>query len=442
MKKPKNLPPINAAAEYKIRIADPETLKPYDKNPRLISQAAIDKVLASVREFGWQQPIVVDEDGVIIVGHTRRLAAIKGGYKSVPVHDALGLTKAQKNAYRLADNRTGEESEWDLPVLGAEIAALRLDGFDLGPLGFDLPELRALEAKEPGKDPEATPEPPAKLVTRAGDLWELGDHYLFCGDCTRPENVEALLDGAKPMLCVTDQPYGVEYDPEWRAGATQKGSIARHKAKTPSPSFDAKGAVENDDRADWREAWALFPGDVIYVWHASLKSPQTSLAAAGYIPKAQIIWRKQQFVIGRSHYHWQHETLLYCVRSGATAGWLGGRKQGTVWDIVTGSGFSTKSEGADARTGHSTQKPIECMKRPIENNSKPGDAVYDPFLGSGTTLIAAEMTGRRCYGLGISPAYCDVIVRRWEEFTGKKAKLAATGDSFEQTAKRRKVKAK
>ena len=413
----------------KIRLADPETLKPYPHNPRLISQAAIDKVLASVREFGWRQPIVVDEDGVILVGHTRRLAALKGGYKQVPVHDATGLSDAQKRAYRLADNRTGEESEWDMPVLATEIAGLRALDFDLKPLGFDTPELRALEAKEPGKDAEAVPEPPKNPVTRPGDLWQLGDHYVRCGDSTKAEDVSDLLDGAKPGLMVTDPPYGVSYDATWRGKA---GHATLGKNRT--------GLVEADDRIDWQEAWALFPGPVAYVWHAGrhASAVQNSLEAAGFDMRSQIIWRKTVMAMGRGDYHWQHEPCWYAVRQGSKSNWEGGRKQTTVWDIA--SPLHIMGGSKEEKTEHPTQKPVECMKRPIENNSKPGDAVYDPFLGSGTTLIAAEMTGRRCYGLEISPAYCDVIVRRWEEFTGKTATLADSGQTFEQVAKQRKRK--
>lgn len=407
-----------ASSEFSIRFADPESLKPYEKNPRVISQAAIDKVLASVREFGWRQPIVVDEDGVILVGHTRRLAAIKGGYKLVPVHDAIGLSEAQKKAYRLADNRTGEESQWDMPMLSAEIAGLRLEGFDLAPLGFDLTELRGLEAQEPGKDPEAIPEPPAKPVTKPGDLWELGDHYLLCGDSTKAEDVEKVLDGATPNLMVTDPPYGVNYDPEWRhrAGVNKSKRI---------------GKVSNDGIADWSKTWELFPGRIAYVWHGALHSGTVaeSLAKNGFSIRSQIIWAKERLVIGRGDYHWQHEPCWYGVRD--KGNWTGDRKQTTLWNI--------SSRDQDTETAHGTQKPVECMRRPIENNSLPGGAVYEPFSGSGTTIIAAEMTGRRCYAIEISPAYCDVNVRRWEEFTGKKAKLAENGETFEQTAKRRKV---
>ncbi len=327
-KKPANAPAYKAPAEFTTRQADPETLKPYPKNPRLISQAAIDKVLASVREFGWRQPIVVDEDGVILVGHTRRLAAIKGGYKLVPVHDALGLTEAQKKAYRLADNRTGEESEWDLPVLSAEIAALRLEGFDLGPLGFDTPELRALEAQEPGKDPEAVPEPPAKPVTKAGDLWELGDHYLLCGDCTDEGCVEAVLDGAVPVLMATDPPYGVSYDPSWR------NKVKKADGKLLNGHSGAYGVVENDNREDWSEAWALFAGSVAYVWQGDKQAPGMAmqLRGAGFEIRNLIIWGKTRTIIGRGDYHHQHETCWYAVRKGKPGGWQGGAKTNDALD--------------------------------------------------------------------------------------------------------------
>jgi hypothetical protein len=211
--------------------------------------------------------------------------------------------------------------------------------------------------------------------------------------------VAKCLAGVKPHLMVTDPPYGVEYDPSWRG----KGG--------------AQGVVLNDDRADWREAWSLFPGDVAYVWSAPGPlqcSSYDSLEAVGLMPKQQIIWAKSSHVFGRGHYHYQHEPCWYAVRKkqGATGHWQGDRKQSTVWNIDK----PMKSE-----TGHSTQKPVECMKRPIENNSSPGQAVYEPFSGSGTTIIAAEMTGRACYAIELNPSYVDVAVKRWEDFTGEKA---------------------
>jgi len=212
---------------------------------------------------------------------------------------------------------------------------------------------------------------------------------------------------------VTDPPYGVEYDAHWRvdAGLSQETS--------------ALGRVINDDRADWRDAWALFPGDVTYVWHAGQYANIVvdSLAACDFKIRSQIIWVKNNIVMSRGDYHYKHEPCWYAVRKNKKGHYCGGRKQSTVWEIDK----PRKSE-----TGHSTQKPVECMKRPIENNSSPGQAVYDPFLGSGTTLIAAEMTGRSCHGLELHPPYCDVIIKRWQDFTGESAKLESDGESFDQ----------
>jgi DNA modification methylase len=250
-----------------------------------------------------------------------------------------------------------------------------------------------------------------------------GGHRLLCGDST-VATVERVLGGVEPHLMVTDPPYGVEYDPGWRSDPKIAAGI-RH------PKKGAIGEVQNDDRADWRDAWSLFPGAVLYVWHADKKGHviAESLLACGFEIRSQIIWGKHRFVLGRGHYHPQHEPCWYAVRNGATGHWQGDRTQATLWLMDP----HQKSE-----TGHGTQKPVECMKRPIENNSSPGQAVYDPFLGSGTTLIAAEMTDRACIGIEISPAYCDVIVKRFQDFAGKAAALDGDGRTFnEVTAHRR-----
>jgi DNA modification methylase len=188
--------------------------------------------------------------------------------------------------------------------------------------------------------------------------------------------------------------------------------------------------VNNDNRSDWSEAWQLFPGSIAYVWHGGLHSAvvQASLEGANFVVRAQIIWAKQHFVFGRGDYHWQHEPCWYAVRG--TGAWAGDRKQTTLWAINNNNPFGTGGN-AEKKTGHSTQKPVECMKRPIENNSSPGQAVYDPFVGSGTTIIAAEMTGRACHAIELSPAYVDVAVTRWQNFTGQEATLEATGEAFE-----------
>ena len=255
---------------------------------------------------------------------------------------------------------------------------------------------------------DEVPEPPAEPITKPGDLWILGEHRLLCGDSTKAEDVARLMAGDRAELMITDPPYGVEYDASWRsiAGETSPGM------KTKPHHDHAKGAVSNDDRADWREAWSLFDGPVAYVWHADCRSPEVaeSLSSCEFVIRNLIIWAKNQMVIGRGDYHHQHEPCWYVVRKGCAAKRTDDRTQTTLWQIPK----PQKSE-----TGHSTQKPVECMARPMRNHEL--TSIYDPFLGSGTTLIAAEQLGRKCYGMEISPKYCDVIVKRWENLTGKKA---------------------
>ena len=293
---------------------------------------------------------------------------------------------------------------WDIETLKAELEGLKELDYDLGLTGFDPSELAGILDKHEGlTDPDAVPEPPKEPISVLGDVWILGRHRLVCGDCTDADTVAKCLDGVKPHLMVTDPPYGVEYDPSWRA----KAGVNKNTEKM--------GVVENDGRADWSEAWVLFPGDVAYVWHGGLHSSTVaeSLETAGFSVRSQIIWSKDRFALSRGDYHWQHEPCWYAVKN--KGHWAGDRKQSTIWNI--------KSRD-DSGHGHSTQKPVECMKRPIENNSSPGQAVYEPFSGSGTTIIAAEMTGRACYAIELNPTYVDVAVKRWEDFTGEKATRA------------------
>lgn len=378
-------------------------------------------------EFGWKQPLVVDARGVVVVGHTRLAAAAKLGYKHVPVLVATDLSPAKVKAYRLMDNRSHDETAWDLDLLQVEMADLHLEEIDLELTGFDLPEIEGfLATGREGEKADECPALPENPVTRFGDVWVMGQHRLMCGDSTNAENVAAVLDGANPLLMVTDPPYGVEYDPAWRDEAAKKGHIAYAPGSI--------GNVANDERVDWSAAYALFPGDVVYVWHASMYAVQSgmSIVNSGFEIRATIVWGKPGFQISRGHYHWQHEPCWYAVRKGGKAHWRGDRSQSTLWSVPTLDGQS--------RTGHGTQKPVELMRRPILNHTKRGESVYDPFLGSGTTLIAAQELERVCYGLEIDPKYCDVIVRRWQEFTGKQAGLAADGRTFEQTAADRHVK--
>jgi DNA modification methylase len=410
----------------KIKSVPIDQVKPYERNPRN-NAGAIEKVASSLREFGWQQPIVVDKEFVVIAGHTRLAAAKSLGMDHVPVLVASDLSPEQVKAFRITDNRVGEEAEWNFDLLKLELEELRLGEFDLSLIGFDTAELAGIMlATEGESDPETVPDAPVVPVTRRGDVWLLGRHRFVCGDSTNADDVAKALKGVKPHLMVTDPPYGVEYDPDWRnkAARNSPGMGNRHIGA------GAVGIVHNDDRADWTEAYDLFPGDVAYVWHADrhASAVQSSLEASKFEIRCQLIWAKQQFAIGRGDYHWKHEPCWYAVRKGRNGHWNGDRKQTTVWEIDK----PQKSE-----TGHSTQKPIECMRRPIENNSKPGDAVYEPFSGSGTTIIAAEMTGRVCHALELSPEYCDVAVKRWQEFTKKKARLERTGLAFDEVAAER-----
>ena len=244
----------------------------------------------------------------------------------------------------------------------------------------------------------------------------VGAHRVVCGDSTDADTVKALLGDVAPGLMVTDPPYGVEYDPEWR---NQRG--ISNSART--------GKVHNDERADWSEAWALFPGNIAYVWHGALRSIPVaqSLVQEGFTIRAQIIWAKERLVIGRGDYHWQHEPCWYAVRT--KGNWTGDRKQTTLWRIPSG--------GQDTETIHGTQKPVECMRRPILNNSSPGQAIYKPFLGSGTMLIAAQTSGRTCFAIELDPLYVDVAIKRWQAFTGEQATLLADGRAFEAVAAER-----
>lgn len=387
-------------------------LTPYARNARTHSDNQVAQIAASIQEFGWTNPILVDEAGGIIAGHGRLKAALALGYPEVPTIAVTGLTAAQKRALVLADNKLALNAGWDRDLLAAELSDLRELGAELRVVGFAEDELQAIFSRPPNAgltDPDEAPEPPAEPVSRRGDLWRLGGHRLICGDATSPGDVERVLGGVRPHLMVTDPPYGVKYDP---LGARATGVAA--------------GKVLNDDRADWREAWALFPGVVAYVWHADLRARDVveSLQACDFVLRAQIIWDKGRPIMSRGHYHFQHEPCWYAVRKNATAHWAGDRKQSTVWAI----------EHRKSETGHGTQKPVECMKRPIENHSSPGQAVYEPFSGSGTTLIAAELTGRTCHAIELNPAYVDVAVKRWEAFTGEKAALEADGRTFNEVA--------
>ncbi|MEZ5762821.1 MAG: DNA methyltransferase [Xanthobacteraceae bacterium] len=392
-----------------------ERLLPYVANARTHPDEQVAQIAGSIAEFGFNVPCLVDERGVLIAGHGRLIAAKRLGLSNVPVIRLAHLTDAQARAFRLADNRIALNAGWDEALLAAELGRLKEDGVDLELLGFGEDELDRLldgldgEAGADGEDD--VPEPPTEAVTIPGDLWLLGAHRLLCGDATVATDVERLLDGKRPHLMVTDPPYGVEYDPNWRNEAGVSAT-----ART--------GKVSNDDRADWREAWALFPGDAAYVWHSGVRSRTVaeSLEACDFKIRAQIIWAKPRLVLGRGDYHWQHEPCFYAVRSDAH--WQGARDQTTLWTIGAGA-------EEDEATVHGTQKPVECMRRPMINNSTRGDLIYEPFAGSGSTLIAAESIVRVCVAMELDPRYCDVIIERFQRHTGIAATLAGSDRTFE-----------
>ncbi len=396
-----------------------ERLVPSARNARTHSDAQVAEIAGSIRAFGFTNPILVGEDGDIIAGHGRLAAARQLRLADVPVIVLKGLSELQRRQLTLADNRIALNAGWDLEMLSLELKDLSGLGVDLSTLGFTSQELAA--ALAPGvasglTDENEVPELSETAVSRVGDMWCLGPHRVACGDSTDAAVVKALFGRVQPHLMVTDPPYGVDYDPAWRhrAGVNRSGRL---------------GKVCNDERADWQAAWALFPGNIAYVWHGALHASTVadSLTRQGFGVRAQIIWAKERLVIGRGDYHWQHEPCWYAVRK--KGNWTGDRKQTTLWTIPSG--------GQDTETPHGTQKPVECMRRPLLNNSDRGQAIYDPFLGSGTTLIAAETIGRVCLAVELSPLYVDVAVRRWQAFTGTKATLLADGRAFDAIADER-----
>lgn len=401
--------------EMKLSMTDVDKLIPYARNPRIHSQAQVSQIAASIKEFGWLVPIVVDGENGVIAGHGRLLAAQKMDLKKVPTVDGSHLTEAQRRAFVLADNKLTENAGWDDELLRLELEDLKLDGFDLELTGFSDEEIGRVTTVEGEGGDDPAPPLVTDPVPALGDIWLLGEHRLMCGDSTDKDQVFQLLGGKVPFMMVTDPPYGVDYDPKWRNEAL--GEADRRE-----------GEVQNDHRSDWSEAWALFPGDVAYVWHGSMFGGDVlaDLGAASIEVRNQIIWKKSAFSISRGHYNWQHEACWYAVRKGRKSRWIGDHSQSTIWEIASVSG---KDEDGPATT-HGTQKPLECMARPIRNHGAPGDIVYDPFVGSGTTIIAAERLGRLCYAFEIDPGYCDVAIRRWQEFSGLMATRAGDNKTY------------
>jgi DNA modification methylase len=404
----------------KIEKWDIEKLIPYARNARTHSDEQVGQIAASIREWGWTTPILVDEDGNIIAGHGRTMAAKRLGLREVPVMVASGWSDAKKRAYVLADNKLAINAGWDESMLALELKELGETGFDLDLTGFSLDEITALTPieVEPGlTDEDAVPEAPEEPTTRLGDVWILGQHRLMCGDSTSIDAVEKLMDGQKADMVFTDPPYGVSYDGGHNK-KKRKGIIA--------------DTLEGDDLT------GLFYGALIaaiattkdcaafYVWFASGKSIDT-FASLSNLPlelRAVIQWYKVKSGLGAfmSQYIPNCEPCMYLHKKGCAPAWYGPTTEKTVWEL----------QRAGKNEYHPTQKPVELPERAITNSSKQGDAVLDLFGGSGSTLIACEKIGRHARLMELDPKYCDVIIKRWQDYTGKQAVCQENSKTFNE----------
>jgi len=437
----------------KVQLRPITTIRPYDRNPRRNDQT-VAAVAASIREFGFRQPIVVDEEGVIIVGHTRYKAALKLGLEKVPVHVATGLTPAQIKAFRIADNQTASLAQWDYDLLPLELAELQKMNVDLDVTGFSAEEiLRLLEPSTPVglTDPDDIPEPPDEPTTRPGDLWLLGRHRLLCGDSAKPQDVDRLLAGAPVHLANTDPPYNVRVEPRSNnaiaAGmssfaapstARQNANLkhhqgfdavrhpskvkATHKKLRPKDRPLANDYVTEEAFDQMLAAWfgniarVLLPGRAFYIWggYANCGNYPPVLKAKGLYFSQAVIWVKEHPVLTRKDFMGNHEWCFYGWREGAAHQFFGPNNAVDVWSV--------KKINPQSMV-HLTEKPTELATRAIQYSSRRGENVLDLFGGSGSTLIAAEQAGRRTFLMELDPLYCDVIVSRWETFTGQKAHL-------------------
>jgi DNA modification methylase len=391
-----------------------EKLVPYAKNSRTHSEDQIAQLAASIKEWGFTSAILVDEDGGIIAGHGRVMAARKLGLASLPVMVAAGWSEAQKRAYVIADNKLALNAGWDNELLALELAELDGLGFDVELTGFSDEEIKALmpvEVTEGLTDPDDAPAVQENPVTVPGDVWVMGKHRLPCGDSTSVDDLAKLTQGSLVDMWLTDPPYNVAYE----GGTKEKLTIKN----------DSMG--DDQFRQFLRDAYTaadtvMKPGAVFYIWHADSEGYNFRGAAkdAGWTVRQCLIWKKSSMVLGRQDYQWKHEPCLYGWKDGAGHLWAADRKQTTILEF-----------DKPARNGeHPTMKPVALFEYQLLNNTKGGDIVLDSFGGSGTTLIAAEKNGRTAMIMELDPRYCDVIVKRWQEFTGKQATHAETGKPF------------
>lgn len=395
-----------------------EALIPYARNARTHSDEQIAQIAASIREFGFNNPILVDGHHGIIAGHGRVLAARKLAMTELPVIELSHLSETQKRAFILAENKLTERAGWDDELLGLELAELKEAGFDLGLTGFSTDEWDALiagdESTNDGQtDEDAVPELEETPVSRAGDVWLLGDHILLCGDATKADAYKALLGDVLADMVFTDPPYNVNYS------NTAKDKL-RGKNR-PILNDNLGEGFETFLTDACRNLLAVTKGAVYVAMSSSeLDRLQSAFRAAGGRWSTFIIWAKNTFTLGRADYQRQYEPILYGWRDGADHFWCGARDQGDVWQIK-------KPVKNDL---HPTMKPVELVERAVRNSSKTHDIVLDPFGGSGSTLIACEKAGRRARLIELDPKYVDVIVRRWQDYTGQEARCAANGITF------------
>jgi len=417
-------------------------LVPYARNPRTHSDAQVAQIAASIAEFGFTSPILVDSKAGVIAGHGRLLAARKLDLTEVPAIVLDHLSETQKRAYILADNRLALSAGWDDELLALELLELKEADFDLSLTGFDVKELDDLLLASDDEKANEVPPLPEHTVSRSGDLWVCGDtrvqHRVLCGDATNVDDVVRLLGERKPFLLVTDPPYGIELDSEWRDRAGLNGcgpaeaSYMKHRTEGHTNT-----SISSDTRADWSDAFALVPSlEVAYVWHASKFTREVldGLLRIGFLHHQQIIWNKGRTVLTRTHYWFQHEPCWYVRKKNAP--WFGkAGENSTIWDSPSPKFIMGGSD--EEKFDHPTQKPVELMRRPILNHTRRGELVYEPFLGSGTTLAAAELTERVCYGMELDPKYVDVSVQRWQSLSGKQALLEGDGRTFDAVAEER-----
>lgn len=389
-------------------------LTPDPANARKHNPRNVGMLVDSLHQVGAARSIVVDENGVVLAGNATIEAAAEAGIHRVKTVEAdgseivavvrRGLTQEQKTKLALYDNRVAELAEWNPDILSELVDTKVLEGMFSDKELAEILTQTGVEPKDAEPQIDKAEELRQKWGTETGQLWVIGNHRLLEGDATNKADVGRLCGDNKPLLMVTDPPYGVDYDPTWRDRVDKKGLLGNRKAVQI-------GQVTNDEQCSWGAAYELFEGAVAYVWHADKHAlqVQTDLEAAKFQMVAQVIWAKPQGVFGRGDYHWQHEPCWYAVRKGQTHHWVGDSKQTTLWAVGGMSPFGHSADAQDNATTHGTQKPLECMARPIRNHS--GD-VYDPFVGSGTTLVAAENLNRKCYAIEISPAYVAVCLER------------------------------